>query len=146
MQELQARALGQGAVAASPATYEILRIEAGQPYAGHELTDDYIPLEADLWSAVSFTKGCYIGQEIIARMESRGRLAKTLVGLRLDAPVAPGAEVRCGGSLVGKVSSAAVSPWAGPVALAFVKPASAAQGTRVEVNGVPAEIAPFPLA
>ncbi|HRO91299.1 MAG TPA: glycine cleavage system protein T, partial [Promineifilum sp.] len=58
------------------ATYDYLRIEAGLPRFGHELTLDYIPLEANLWADVSFNKGCYVGQEIIARMESRGKLAK----------------------------------------------------------------------
>jgi aminomethyltransferase len=61
------------------ARYDLMRITAGQPGAGSELTEDFIPLEAGLWEAVSFSKGCYIGQEIIARMESRNKLAKTLV-------------------------------------------------------------------
>ena len=61
-------------------------MEAGLPEFGHELGDEYIPLEANLWNDVSFKKGCYTGQEIIARMESRQKLAKRLVGLRFDEP------------------------------------------------------------
>ena len=74
------------------------------------MTESYIPLEANLWAAVSFTKGCYIGQEIIARMESRGKLARRLVGLRLDAPVEVGAEVQGQAGAVGTVTSAGVLP------------------------------------
>jgi folate-binding protein YgfZ len=145
MEALHARAEAGGALAASEATYQVLRIEEGQPQAGAELTEGYVPLEANLWSAVSFTKGCYIGQEIIARMESRGKLAKMLVGLKLGAPVEPGAEVRRDGAVVGVVSSAGVSPQAGPIALAFVKSAYCAAGGHVEVNGAKGEIAPFPI-
>jgi aminomethyltransferase len=104
------------------ATFDLLRIESGLPRFGRELTLDYIPLEANLWDDVSFNKGCYTGQEIIARMESRGRLAKRLVRLRPEAPVAAGTEVRAGGRKAGTVTSAATGP-AGPAALAYLKTA-----------------------
>jgi aminomethyltransferase len=145
IEDLSGRAQAAGAVAASEATYQVLRIEAGVPYVGHELTEGYIPLEANLWSAVSFTKGCYIGQEIIARMESRGRLAKTLVGLKLQSEAPTGADVRRNGASIGTVTSTAVSPGSGPIALAFVKPLGCEPGTQVEVNGISAEIVAFPL-
>jgi aminomethyltransferase len=145
IESLRAQAQAAGAVAASEDLYQVLRVEAGQPYTGLELTEGFIPLEANLWHAVSFTKGCYIGQEIIARMESRGRLAKTLVGLRLDGEVPPGASVRQGGAVLGMVTSTVVSPRNGPIALAFVKPDLCSPGTRVEVNGVGAVVAEFPL-
>ncbi|MBI3764061.1 MAG: folate-binding protein YgfZ [Chloroflexi bacterium] len=143
--ELKAKAQNAGAVQAGEDTYQVLRVEAGQPYTGNELSEAHIPLEANLWGAVSFTKGCYIGQEIIARMESRGRLAKTLVGLKLAAEVVPGAEVRCDGVNVGVVSSAVVSPQAGPIALAFVKPAFAETGAQLDIGGVAGEVAAFPI-
>lgn len=66
------------------AAYEALRIAQGMPAFPNEIREDYIPLEAGLWNAVSFSKGCYIGQEIIARMESRNQMAKKLVRLDLD--------------------------------------------------------------
>lgn len=112
------------------ALYEQMRIAAGVPGPAAELTEDYIPLEAGLWDAVSFSKGCYIGQEIIARMESRNKLAKTLVGLRLDAPVAPGARLYAGDSAVGMITSVAQAPNAPGVfvAIGFVKPDSAEMG------------------
>lgn len=142
--DLVSKVEAAGAVAASEVTFQVLRIEAGQPYAGHELTDGYIPLEANLWHAVSFTKGCYIGQEIIARMESRGRLAKTLVGLRLSAEVPEGTDVRRDGASVGAITSVALSPRLGPIALAFVKPAHAEPGTLVQVDGAEGEITALP--
>jgi aminomethyltransferase len=102
------------------ATFDYLRIEAGLPRFGRELTLDYIPLEANLWADVSFAKGCYTGQEIIARMESRGRLAKRLVRLQAAGPVAAGTSIMADGKEVGKVTSAAVGP-EGTAALGYVK-------------------------
>src|SRR5689334_6504285 len=87
--------------------YEVLRIQAGLPGTGHELTEDYIPLEANLWDSVSFTKGCYIGQEIIARMESRNRLAKTLTRLYLNTTAPLGAMLLRGERNVGTLTSIA---------------------------------------
>jgi aminomethyltransferase len=112
--------LAVGFAFATEGDFEILRIESGLKRFGHELTQEYIPLEADLWNDVSFSKGCYIGQEIIARMESRGRLAKRLVKLYPAEPVEPGSEIMADGKKVGSVTSAAVGP-NGPVALGFVK-------------------------
>jgi folate-binding protein YgfZ len=141
------QAVQAGAAPAGEEAYQWLRIEAGIPAAGHELTDNYIPLEANLWPAVSFNKGCYIGQEIIARMESRGKLARRLAGLRLEAPVAEGAEVRIGaeGSVAGTVTSAAELPGYGAVALAFLKTAVAEVGTRLTVGDTEGEIVELPF-
>ena len=116
------------------AAYEYLRIEAGRPRFGRELTLDYIPLEAGLWDDVSFHKGCYTGQEIIARMESRGKLAKRLVRLRTTVAVAAGSEISAAGRPVGSVTSAADGP-AGPVALGYVKTAALDEGTDLTIDG-----------
>lgn len=105
---------------ADPDAFDFLRIEAGLPRHGRELTSDYIPLEANLWEDVSFNKGCYIGQEIIARMESRGKLAKKLVPLRPSAPVPQGSELTSSGRKAGTLTSIATGP-DGPVALGYVK-------------------------
>lgn len=99
-------------------TFERLRIEAGLPRFGSELTRDYIPLEAGLWDDISFDKGCYIGQEIIARMDSRGKLAKRLVRLVGDGPLAAGTPLTAGDKAVGTITSAA-----GEFALGYVKSA-----------------------
>lgn len=148
--ELWAAALAAGAVPLGETAYQWLRLEAGMPEGGaesvppvgQELTEEYIPLEANLWHAVSFTKGCYIGQEIIARMESRGKLARRLVGLRLEQPAVVGAEVRpaAGGPAAGQVTSAGVLPDRGPVALAYLKTALAEAGTRILAGEAPGTV------
>lgn len=102
--------------------FEYLRIESGQPRFGRELTNAYIPLETGLWDDVSFSKGCYIGQEIIARMESRGKLAKQLVKLIGDDSLIVGSELSVHGKKVGVVTSAQ-SGAAGHLALGYVKTA-----------------------
>ena len=109
-----------GIVAADEATFEYLRVEAGLPRYGHEMTTDFIPLEVDLWDDVSFNKGCYIGQEIIARMESRGRLAKKLFKLLPAGPIPTGATIRANGKNAGTVTSVAAGP-DGVVALGLLK-------------------------
>jgi tRNA-modifying protein YgfZ len=114
--------LATGIVPASEEAFEYLRIESGMPRFGRELTQEYIPLEANLWDDVSFKKGCYIGQEIIARMESRGRLAKKLMKLRPAGPIEAGVELTAGDKKAGAVTSAADGP-NGPVALGYVKTA-----------------------
>jgi len=123
-----------GIVEGSTDQYETLRIAAGLPGAGHELTEDFIPLEANLWDSVSFTKGCYIGQEIIARMESRNRLAKTLVSLRLDAPASTGSRLSDGErNNVGTLTSVTQTDDGSVIGLGFVKPDRAEPGTRLNV-------------
>ncbi len=112
--------LNSGLIFAGADAIEYLRIESGRPRFGRELTLDYIPLEAGLWDDVSFNKGCYTGQEIIARMESRGRLAKKLVLLQLERMVGPNTDIHSGGKNVGTVTSIADGP-AGILSLGYVK-------------------------
>lgn len=116
------RLLDAGLLVADSAAFDYLRIEAGLPRFGQELTGDYIPLEANLWADVSFNKGCYIGQEIIARMESRGKLAKKLVLLTAAAPLEPGSDLQANGKNAGTVTSTAVGP-NGTIGLGYVKTA-----------------------
>ena len=122
------RAALEQALAAAPITpagqaaFDYLRIESRQPRFGFELTADYIPLEANLWADVSFNKGCYTGQEIIARLESRGRLAKRLVHLTADEQIMAESAVTADEKAVGAVTSAATGP-GGAQALAYVKTA-----------------------
>lgn len=101
--------------------YNMLRIFAGRPGVGRELSGDYIPLEVGLWDEVSFTKGCYTGQEIIARMESRGRLAKTMVRVRLDASITAPADLSAEGKSVGVLTSTVTLPEELHVGIAVVK-------------------------
>jgi folate-binding protein YgfZ len=111
-----------GAVAVSEAAVECLRIEHGRPRYGIDLDDSVIPQEAGLNErAVSFTKGCYVGQETVARLYYRGKPNRQLRGLRLSAPASPGDELSFDGRVVGRVASVAESPRFGPIALALVR-------------------------
>ena len=116
---------------------EIRRIEAGLPWPGSEITDDVLPAETGQFErAVSFNKGCYLGQEIVERMRSRGSVAKRLVGLHIQGDSVPTGETRLelsSGHVVGAVTSACHSPAGnGVVALGYVKSASAEVGTELK--------------
>lgn len=143
-------AVVQGALAATPEldapTFDVLRIEQGYAAPRRELSTDYIPLETGLADAVSFSKGCYVGQEIIARMESRNRLAKRLMGLRLEQPVVPGGQLRAADKEAGALTSVAVSPRFGPIGLAYVRTAAATPGTELLAGDVRAEVVELPFA
>jgi folate-binding protein YgfZ len=111
-----------GAVAVSEPAVECLRIEHGRPRYGIDLDDSVIPQEAGLNErAVSFTKGCYVGQETVARLYYRGKPNRQLRGLRLSAPASPGDELTFEGRVVGRVASVAQSPRFGPIGLALVR-------------------------
>jgi folate-binding protein YgfZ len=128
------------------AVAEIVRVESGRPRYGVDLDDTTIPQEAGLNDrAVSFTKGCYIGQETVARLHWRGKPNRHLRGLRLSAPVATGTPLRLGEKDVGRVGSAGLSPVHGPIALALVRReaqpgavlAAGDDGTTAEVVELP---------
>jgi folate-binding Fe-S cluster repair protein YgfZ len=92
------------------------------------------------------TKGCYVGQEVMARLDARGgNVNKLLRGLRLATPVAPGAPIRADDREVGRVTTAAVSPRLGPIALGYVHRSRFEPGTRVEVGGTEATVDSLPL-
>lgn len=112
---------------------EILRIESGRPRFGRELSEAVMPAEADLEErAISFTKGCYIGQEPVARLHYRGKPNRRLRGLRLSAAAEPGQTVRLGERELGRIGTAGISPALGPIALAVLR-REAAPGETVEV-------------
>ena len=101
---------------------EIVRVERGRPRYGVDLDGTAIPQEAGLNErAVSFTKGCYVGQETVARLYYKGKPNRHLRGLRLSEPAAPGAELRLGERAVGTLTSAVVSPRYGPIGLALLR-------------------------
>jgi folate-binding protein YgfZ len=113
---------GAGAVQLSDDEYEIWRIEAGLPAVGAELSEEYTPLEAGLEAAISSTKGCYTGQEVIARQITYDKVTQQLCGLRLERSARPGERIwTMDGTPVGKVTSAATSPRFGEIALGVVK-------------------------
>ena len=117
----------------SEAGHEALRIEAGQPKSGHELTQDYTPLETNLAAAISDTKGCYTGQEIIARQITYDKITKRLVQIKFDAEVEVGAKVMAAGKKAGVITSAVNSPRRGALALAVLKRPHEQDGTTVTV-------------
>jgi folate-binding protein YgfZ len=128
-----------GAVPADGAALEAARIEAGYPIFGVDMTEDTIPLEAGIEErAISFTKGCYVGQEVVIRVLHRGhgRVAKRLMALRVDGPEpARGARLFAGDREVGAVTSAARSPRHGTIAMGYLHRDFVAPGTIVEVDG-----------
>jgi folate-binding protein YgfZ len=124
----------RGAQPASEAVAECVRIERGRPRYGVDLDDSVIPQEADLNSrAVSFTKGCYVGQETVARLHYRGKPNRQLRGLRLSQGAWSGAEIMFGARAVGRLGSVAESPSLGPIALALVR-REAPPGSQVTVG------------
>lgn len=116
--------------------FHALRIEAGFPLYGTDISKDNLAQEvARTKRAISFTKGCYLGQEPIARIDALGHVNRELRALRLDARPAGGAAVHAGGQEVGAVTSSAVSPTdSGPLALAYLKTKHAAPGTQLTVD------------
>ena len=141
-----------GAVDVDEQTAETTRIEAARPRFGVDMDEDTIPLEAGIEDrAISLTKGCYVGQELIVRVLHRGhgRVARRLVQLRFDseAPVPErGAAIFAGERQIGAVTSAAYSPAAGSaIALGYVHRDFTAAGTSVTVAGHSASVAAAPL-
>jgi folate-binding protein YgfZ len=136
-----------GVVPVDEALWEVARIEAGFPCMGAELTESTIPAETGLVAAaVSFTKGCYTGQELVARIDSRGNnVPRHLRGLLLSGPAEVGAAIAADGKPVGALTSVARSPALGWVALAYVS-RSVTPGDAVVVDGGPdAEVRDLPL-
>jgi tRNA-modifying protein YgfZ len=145
--QLREALLGAGAVEVCPEAVEILRIEAGVPRFGAEMGTQTMPAEAGILErAVSFTKGCYIGQETVARLHYRGRPNRHLLGLRLSQPAPPGAALRLAEKEVGHLASACVSPAFGPIGLAIVR-REAEPGAEVAVgeDGVTARLVDLPF-
>ncbi len=136
-----------GATPVSEAATEIVRVEHGRPRYGIDLDDSVIPQEAGLNErAVSFTKGCYVGQETVARLFYRGKPNRHLRGLRLSAAAETGMPLRLGEKEVGRVASTAVSPVHGPIALALVRrEASPGDTLAVGGDGITAEVAELPF-
>ena len=140
--------IDEGAVPFGASASEALRIEAGRPRFGVDMDEHTLALEARLEPAISMTKGCYVGQEIVSRAVYQGHLNRLLVGLEMDGtqPPAPGTSIDAQGEPVGTVTSAAASAWRGKVlALGYVRRPASEPGTEVAVGGIPARIAELPF-
>ena len=121
------------------AAYNTARIEAGRPLFGIDFDDSVLPAEtAQLSRAVSFTKGCYLGQEIVARMHARGQLAKQIVGVRMEGdalPIAPTKVYDQSDNEIGGITSSTLSPILSnaPLCLGLVKKPFIAEGTKLRI-------------
>jgi folate-binding protein YgfZ len=128
---------------------ETLRIEAGIPRYGSELSEDTLPHEARLMNALSFTKGCYVGQEIVERTRTRGHVNWILSGLFVDSvePPAPGSKFIAEGKEAGEVTSACLSPTLGrTIALAYLRREFSEPGTKLTLHsGGSAEVTSLPF-
>ncbi len=141
-----------GAVPVSEAAEEILRVESGRPALENEMATAPMPAEAGVVErAVDFTKGCYVGQEPVARLHYRGRPNRHLRGLRLEGPAAAGDTVRLGDRDLGRIGTAVLSPASGRIALAILRK-EAEPGSTVSIEAADGETAatvvelPFPAA
>jgi folate-binding protein YgfZ len=117
-------------------TFEILRIEAGIARHGRDIDETNIVTETNLDDAISYTKGCYTGQEIIVRIKHRGHVAKKLTGLRFETErqIQPSAILKADGKEIGRVTSTAVSPKLGSIGLGYVRYEYLDAGTKVLVD------------
>ena len=139
------RLLATEAAELDAGTWEILRVEWGLPAAGRELTVDHNPWEAGLGDAVDLDKGCYIGQEVVARLDTYRKVKQHLVGLCPDREIRSGAQVEAGGRPVGLVTSSVSSPRLGPLALAYVRTPHCRPGTLLSVDGTAAAVRALPF-
>ncbi len=127
-----------GAVPASPEDALAVRLEEGRPRYGDDITESHLPQETQLLHAVHFNKGCYLGQEIVERIRSRGHVNRLLVRLLMDGAAPPARGAPAGG---GAVMSASFSPALGrTVAFAYVRADLARPGNRISVDGREAEV------
>jgi tRNA-modifying protein YgfZ len=126
--------------------WQIARVEAGMPAFGVDFDGEMMPAEAGVVErAISFTKGCYPGQEPVARLHYRGHANRGLRGLAFEGdPPPPGTPVTLDGRPVGRTGSAVRSPRLGPIGLAVLR-REAADGAHVDAGGVGAVVAPLPF-
>jgi tRNA-modifying protein YgfZ len=136
-----------GAQPVSPETFEILRIEAGIARHGQDMDESNVVLEANFDDAISYTKGCYLGQEIIVRIKHRGHVAKKLTGITFDAQVQPQAVISSDdGKEIGRVTSATYSPkLERHIALGYVRYEHLAPGTKVKSGDVTGTVTELPF-
>ena len=136
-EEVIASMEGAGAIAASDEDAEIVRIENFVPRYGCDITEHTLPQETQQMHALHFQKGCYLGQEIVERIRSRGHVNRLLMGFRIDGagkPPAPGAKLMLEGQAAGEVTSSAVTPDA-VFGLAYIRTQWAKSGAMAEIDG-----------
>lgn len=138
-----------GAVIGTPTTYNLLRIEAGLPEYGIDIDENRLAMEVNRPQAISYTKGCYLGQETIVMARDRGQVNRLLMGVKVsgDAPLTPGAKLFRGTDEVGQVTSSVFSPRLGQViALAYLRRGSWDPGTELVIDGHAATVCALPFS
>ena len=140
---LQQQFLQDNFAAIAPATWEKLRIMQGVPVPDHELTEDYNPLEAGLWRAISFDKGCYIGQETIARLNTYQGVKQRLWGLALDRAVAPNTPITLAGEKIGLLTS--VTQAEKPRGLGYIRTKAGGENLTVQVGEATGQVIAVPF-
>jgi len=147
--QIQQERHARGAVSCGDVAFDALRIESGTPLFGVDFNEENLPQEVGRDElAISFTKGCYLGQETVARIDALGHVNQRLVGVRFAGPNVPeaGMELTRGGATVGHVTSATYSPQhSAPLALAMVRRQSLAPGTLLESATGPCEVIELPM-
>lgn len=135
-----------GAQLVSLETAETLRIEAGIPLHGVDMDETNVVLETNLDDAISYTKGCYLGQEIIVRIKHRGHVAKKLTGMKFENPVAAGGAVVSADKEIGRITSVTYSPkLASTIALGYVRYEYLPAGTAVKVGDTAGTVTDLPF-
>ena len=142
--KIWSKLIATGAIPMGDRLWEQLRILQGRPAPDRELTEDYNPLEAGLWQAISFDKGCYIGQETIARLNTYKGVKQRLWGVRLSEPVEPGTAVTLEDSKVGILTSYTETE-AGKFGLAYVRTKAGGAGLQVQIGESSAELTSLPF-
>ncbi|MDB9371752.1 YgfZ/GcvT domain-containing protein [Nodularia sphaerocarpa] len=142
--QLWQQILELGAVELSDRAWDMLRILQGRPAPDAELTDDYNPLEVGLWQTISFNKGCYIGQETIARLNTYKGVKQYLWGIRLNAPVEVGSIITVGDEKVGKLTSYTETA-NGHFGLGYIRSKTGGVGLKVKIGETEGEVVEIPF-
>lgn len=136
-----------GLTRCSTETIDIFRVERGIPEYGVDLTEKNLPQEIDRDStAINFTKGCYLGQETVARIDALGHVNRKLVGLRLADSIAVGTEICSAEKTVGQLTSSVVSPRFGAIGMGYVRSEHASVGTKLRADDADVEVVALPHA
>ncbi|MEB3309025.1 MAG: folate-binding protein [Snowella sp.] len=140
---IQTQLLNDGALAISDRLWEHLRITQGRPMPDQELTEDYNPLEAGLWKAISFEKGCYIGQETIARLNTYKGVKQRLWGIRLNQIAEVGTPIMLEGEKVGILTS--FTDLETLFGLGYIRTKAGGEGLTVQVGEASGEVVSVPF-
>lgn len=142
--ELWTACMDAGTTPLGDRVWERLRIEQGRPAPDHELTEDYNPLEAGLWQTISFDKGCYIGQETIARLDTYKGVKQQLWGIHLKHSIAPGTPITLNEEKVGTLTSLTETEQ-GAFGLAYIRTKAGGAGLHVQVGDTEGDIVAVPF-